>query len=193
MQDMSWLRDRRGTPYKLHGAGFSCGSCILGDVLSWSSIQPGVTRFSPCIDIATQSIAKRRRFGPFCLTLAYNFPSIMYRVLPQGALVACSAKIHQHPEWLLDNRSATLSHFYTGIRGGTTIVESTLGCDRAAIRYSKTPVHFGAHPALSRVVHRWAGSRRWKPRKKKLKKLITNCRLRMGEHQRDSRILKHGF
>ena len=78
MQDMSWLRDRRGIPYKLHGAGFSRGSRTLGDVLSWFSIQPGVTRFSPCTDMSAQSIAKRRHFGSFCLALAYNFPSIMY-------------------------------------------------------------------------------------------------------------------
>ena len=138
MQDMSWLRDRRGIPYKLHGAGFSRGSRTLGDVLSWFSIQPGVTRFSPCTDMSAQSIAKRRHFGSFCLALAYNFPSIMYRALPHGAMVSYSARVHQHHEWLLDEKGASLSYFDTGIRGGTTIVDSMLGCDRAASRDSKT-------------------------------------------------------
>ena len=163
MQDMSLLRDRRGTPYKLHGAGFSRGSRTFGDVLSCSSIQPEVTRFLPCTDMATQLIAKRRHFGSFCLALAYNFPSIMYRAPLQGALVVYSAKVNHHHECLLDNRGASLSHFDTGIRGGTTIVDSMLGCDRAATRDSKIPVHFGAHPALPRVVHLWTGSRRWRP------------------------------
>ena len=81
LKDMSWLRDRRGEAYTLNGADFAISYNYLGETLSWTTLQRGVVLFSPTRDMATQSITKRRHFGSFCLTLFYNFPSLVYRAL----------------------------------------------------------------------------------------------------------------
>ena len=125
----------------------------FGNVLSWSLIQPGVLFFSPCVDMATKSIAKRRHFGYFYLALAYNFSSIMDRALPKRV---CSLT----REGATSSRIATERWRYvrflfdTGVRCGKKKVDSMMGCDRAAIQNSKTLENFGDHPARSRVVHR---------------------------------------
>ncbi|CAI5747023.1 unnamed protein product [Peronospora destructor] len=153
LKDMSWLRDRRGKTYNLNGADFARGHNYLGDTMSWLTVQSGVIRFSPKRAMATQSMAKRRHFGSFCLAIIYNFPSLVYRTIEPGALIAYSAKVHRHHDWLLNGDGISLSHFDTGMDCGVTPVTSMSACDTTASMASGTTVHFGAHPTLTRVVH----------------------------------------
>ena len=79
LRDISWLKDRRGQTYKLNGADFARGKHILVYILSWTTVQSGIVCFSPTCDMATQSTAKRRHFGSFCIALLHNFPALVYR------------------------------------------------------------------------------------------------------------------
>ena len=72
-------------------------------------------------------------------------------------------KVLPYHDWLLDRDDTSISHFDTGIEGGVVSVSSMSSCDTAACLASGTAVHFGAHPTLTRVVHLWAGRRRWRP------------------------------
>ena len=72
LKDLSSLKDRRGNTYSLNGVDFAKGSKYLGDMLTWETIQSGIVRFSPKCDMAPQSMAKRRHFGAFCLSLLFS-------------------------------------------------------------------------------------------------------------------------
>ena len=71
-----------------------------------------------------------------------------------------STKVHQFHDWLLASDGASLKHFDTGMECGVQPVSSVMACDIAASSASGTPVHFGEHPELTRVVHVLAGRRR---------------------------------
>ena len=47
LKDMSWLRDRRGQVYSFNGAEFARGLNLLGDAMSWATIQSVIVRFHP--------------------------------------------------------------------------------------------------------------------------------------------------
>ena len=132
--------------------------------------------FSPTSAMAFQYMAKRRHFGSFCLALLYNFPSLVYRALEHGSLIAYSTKVHQSHDWLLIGDGQSLKHFNTGMESGVKPVASIEACDIAASAASKIPIHFGAHPAITRVVHKWAGRRRWRPQRRKLRQFISRQR-----------------
>ena len=72
-------------------------------------------------------------------------------------------------------------------------VSSMAACDIAASSPSMNLVHFGAHPLLTRVVHLWAGRRRWRPRRKKLKQLISRRRYMEGTRLFEERVAKADF
>ena len=57
---------------------------------------------------------------------------------------------------------------------------SIIGTAIENMDWLKWPI--STHPALSQVVRLWAGSRQWGQQRKKLKKLIANFRLRIGEY-----------
>ena len=193
LKDMSWLRDRQGKAYNLNGADFARNLNYLGETMSWTSLQSGVVLFSPTRDMASQSMAKRRHFGSFCLALLYNFPSLVYRPLEPGSVIAYSTKVHQFHDWLLTGDGKSLIHFDTGMECGVQPVASMEACDIAASTASKSPVHFGAHPALTRVVHMWAGRRRWRPQRRKLKQIITRRRRAVGTRLLDERVATTDF
>ncbi|CAI5723214.1 unnamed protein product [Peronospora destructor] len=119
--------------------------------MSWITIQSGIVWFSPKRDMATQSMAKRRHFGSFCLAIIYNFPSLVYRAIEPGELIAYSAKVHRHHDCILNRDGTSLSHFDTGMKCGVTPVTSMSACDTTASMASGTTVHFGVHPTLARV------------------------------------------
>ncbi|KAI9916916.1 hypothetical protein PsorP6_017134 [Peronosclerospora sorghi] len=73
------------------------------------------------------------------------------------------------------------------------LVSAMSACDAAACLDSGTTVHFGAHPMLTRVLHLWAGRRRWRPQRRKLKRLIARRRGEEGKLGRDERIAKTDF
>ena len=66
-------------------------------------------------------------------------------------------------------------------------------CDTAAYLGSRIAVHFGAHPTHTRVVHLWAGRRRWKPQRRKLKTIISRRRSDAGKRMCDERMQKPDF
>ena len=193
LKDTSWLQDRRGTAYTLSGAAFAQGMTYLGEAMSWTTLQTAIVLFSPTRDMATQSMANRRHLGSFCLALRYNFPSLIYRALEPGSLISYSTKVHQLHDWLLTSEGASLQHFDTGMECGLPSVSSMTAYDIAASSPSGTPVNFGAHPLLTRVVHLWAGRRRWRPHQKKLKQLISWRRYMEGSRLLKKRIVKGVF
>ena len=138
-------------------------------------------------------MAKRRYIGIFCFDLLYNFTALVYRSVESGALNSYSAKIHQYHEWLLDRDSTLISHFDTSIEGGVVPVSSMSACDTATRLDSGTVVHFGAHPTLTRVVHLWAGRRRWRPQRRKLKHIIFRRRSNAGKRMCDERMQQPGL
>ena len=69
-------------------------------------------------------------------------------------------------------------------------VSSMVACYISAYSVSGTPVHFGAHPALTRVVHVLAKRRRWRPQRRKLKQLISRRRRAEGTRLLDERVAK---
>ena len=107
----------------------------------------------PKRDIATHSMAKRRHFGNFCFALLYLFPAFVYRSVKSGMLIGYSKKVHQYPIGLLDRDGTLLSHFNTATSSEVALVSSMSACDTAESLNSKTSVHFGAHPRLTRALH----------------------------------------
>ena len=73
---------------------------------------------------------------------------------------------------------------------GMQPVSSMAACDIAASSASGTPVHFGAHPVLTRVIHIRAGRRRWQPRHQELKQTISRRRFAEGVRLLDDRDAK---
>ena len=71
---------------------------------------------------------------------------------------------------------------------GVKPVSLMAACDIAASSTSGTPVHFGAHPVLKRVFHLWAGRRRWRSQRRKLKQLISRRRYIEGTKLLDERV-----
>ena len=118
LKDMSWLRDRRGTVYTFNGAAFAIGLNDLGETMYWNTLQTCIVLFSPTRNMATQSMAKRRHFGSFCLALLYNFPSLVYRELELGSLIEYSANVHRFHDWLLTSEGTSLQHFDTSMKCG---------------------------------------------------------------------------
>ena len=72
-------------------------------------------------------------------------------------------------------------------------VSSMSACDTAACLDSGIAVHFGAHPTLTSVVHLWAGRRRWRPQRWKLKQIISRRRCDAGKRRCDERMQKPDF
>ena len=72
-------------------------------------------------------------------------------------------------------------------------VSSMSACGTAACLDSGTAVHFDAHPTLTRVVHLWAGRRRWRPQRRKLKQIISRRRSDTGKRMCDERMQKPDF
>ena len=138
-------------------------------------------------------MAKRRHFGPFCLAFLYKFPSLVYRALEHGSLISYSTKGHQFHNWLLTSDGTSYQHFDTGLDCGMQPVLSMAASDIAASSASKTPVHFGAHPILTRIVHLWAGRRRWRPQRRKLKQLISRRHYLEGTIALEKRIATADF
>ena len=64
-------------------------------------------------------------------------------------------------------------------------VSSMSACDTAACLATETAVHFGAHSTLMRVVPIWAGRRRWRPQRRKLKQIVSRRRSDAGKHMCD--------
>lgn len=190
---MSWLRDSRGQTNNLKGVDFARGQRYLSDILSWRNLQSGIVCFSPTRDMATQSMAKRRHFGSFCVALLYNFPTLLYRAIEPSALIATAPAVHLSHDWLLHHDGTMISHFDTGMNCGVQPVSSMSDCDAAAATDSGTPVHFGAHPALTRVVQFWAGRRRWRPQRRKLKLTICQHRRAVGTRILSERGAKEDF
>ncbi|UIZ26809.1 hypothetical protein KXD40_001485 [Peronospora effusa] len=77
--------------------------------------------------------------------------------------------------------------------GGVATVSSMAACNTAAGLDSGTSVHFGAHPTLTRVVHLWAGRRRWRPQRRKLKQIVFRKRRDEGKRICDDRVEKQDF
>ena len=144
--------------------------------------------------MTTQSMAKRRHFGSFRLALLHNLqPSLVYRALKHGFLISHSTKVHQFHNWLLTSEGTSLPTFDTGMECRLQPVSSMTACDIAASSYSGTPVHVGAHPMLTRVVHLWAGHRRWRPLRKKTRQLISRRRYMEGARLLKARVAKADF
>ena len=101
--------------------------------------------------------------------------------------------MHQFHDWLLTSEGTSLQHFDTGMECGLQPVSSMTACDIAASSFSGTPVHFGTHPMLTRVVHLWAGRRRWRPHRNKLKQLIFRLRYMEGTRLLEERVAKADF
>ena len=99
-----------------------------------------------------------------------------------------STKVHQFHEWILASDGASLKHFDTGMECGVQPVSSMVACYISAYSASGTPVHFGAHPALTRVVHVLAKRRRWRPQRRKLKQLISRWLRAKGTRLLDERV-----
>ena len=177
----------------MKSVAFATEQTYLGDTLSWSTVKSGVVRFSTTRDAATQSMAKRRQFGSFCLFLLCNFSSLVYRAMDPLALLAYSSKIHRHHDWLLNRDGRSLYHFDTDMSCGATSVLSTLACNSAASFNSRFLVHFGAHPLLTRVVQLRTSSRRWLPQRKPLKHIIYRRLRQEGNRLRDKRVTKPDF
>ena len=72
-------------------------------------------------------------------------------------------------------------------------VSSMSACDTAACLDSGIAVHFGAHPTLTSVVHLWAGRRRWRPQRWKLKQIISRRRCDAVKRRCDERMQKPDF
>ena len=126
--------------------------------------------------------------------LSLQFPALVYRAIDPGSLLAYSTKVHQYHNWTLNCDGTSLMHFDTGMEGEVTPVSSMSACDIAACRASGIPVHFGAHPALARVVHIWAGRRRWRPHRRKIKQSISKRRCDEGKRllkERDAKLHFH--
>ena len=156
LKDISWLRNRRGTTYTLNGADLAMGLNYLGETMSWTTLKTGIVLFSSMSDMDTQSIENPRHFGFFCFALLFNFPSLVYRVLKTGSLIAYSRRstnsinglsIHSLSE------GTHLQHLDTCMECGMQLVSSMSACDIAASSASGTHVHFGAHPVLTHVFH----------------------------------------
>ena len=142
----------------------------FGEAMSWTILQTGIVLLSPTRDMATQSMAKRRQFGSFCLALIYNFSSLVYRAMEPGSLISYTTKVYQFHDCFLTSDGTSLRHFDTGTDCGIQPVLSMAECDIAASSDSGTPVHFDAHPMPTRFSHRWAGRRQWMPQRRKNKK-----------------------
>ncbi|CAI5704134.1 unnamed protein product [Peronospora farinosa] len=138
-------------------------------------------------------MAKRRHYGTFCLALLYNFLALVYGPVELGSLIAYSTKVHQYHNWLIDRDGTSISQFDTGMAGGVATVSSMAACDTAAGLDSGTSLHFGAHPTLTRVVHLWAGRRRWRPQRQKLKQIVFRKRRDEGKRICDDRVEKQDF
>ena len=67
-------------------------------------------------------------------------------------------------------------------------VQSMIDCDKVATRAYGAPVHFTAHPKLTRIAQIWAGTCRWKPRATLLKKIAARLRAHNGFTTRDRRM-----
>ena len=59
---------------------------------AWCDLLLALYRYGNTVDSEAATL------WSFVLALAYNIFSIMYRALPQGALIAYSAMVHQHYE-----------------------------------------------------------------------------------------------
>ena len=84
LTDIAWLWDLRGKVNNLNGTDFARGKSYLGNIMSWALCQSGIVQFSARLDMATQSMAKRRHFGSFCLALLRNRPGLLTCELNQG-------------------------------------------------------------------------------------------------------------
>ena len=153
LTDMSWLQDRRGKVFNLNGADFTREKNYLSDIMAWALCKSGIVQFSARLDIATQSMAKRRHFGSFCLALLYNFLAPVLRAINPGCLLAYLTKVYRYHDWTLNSKGTLLTHFDTGMECEVTPVSLMSSCDIAVSRERGTPVHFGAHPALTHAVH----------------------------------------
>ena len=114
-------------------------------------------------------------------------------MLEPGSIISYSTKVRQFHDWLLTSEGTSLHHFNTGMECGVQPVSLMTACDIAASSSSGTPVHFGAHPILMRVVHLWAGRQRWRPHRKKLKQLISRRRYIEGTRLIEERVAKADF
>ena len=145
------------------GQIFARGKNHLGKIMSLKLCQSGIIQFLARLDMATQSMAKRRHFGSFCLALLHNFPALVFLAIDPGCLLAYSIKVNRYHDWTLSSEGTLLNHFDAVVECEVTPVSSMSSCDIAAYREGANSVHFGAHPALTRVVPIWAGRRRWRP------------------------------
>uniref|UniRef100_M4BQ96 Uncharacterized protein n=1 Tax=Hyaloperonospora arabidopsidis (strain Emoy2) TaxID=559515 RepID=M4BQ96_HYAAE len=143
--------------------------------------------------MSTASTATRRHFGSFCLTILYNFPQLLFRDLEPGALLAYTLTIHQCHDWVISDDGSMVTHFDAGMPCDSTSVSSMVECDRSATTSCGIPVHFGAHPRLTRVVHLWTGSSRWRPKRKALIKIMTRRLHFQGLRHRDQRATRSDF
>ncbi|CAH0516690.1 unnamed protein product [Peronospora belbahrii] len=97
-----------------------------------------------------------------CLVFMYNFPALLYHALDQGALIAYSAKVHQHHEWILNLCDSHLSHFDMGMADSIEEVHSMLACDRATFLSNRVAVRSGAYSAFHTFLAQLlAGSTLW--------------------------------
>ena len=143
--------------------------------------------------MSTASIAMRSHFGSFCLDILYNFPQLLFRNLEPGALLAYTPRIHQYNDWVISDDRSMVTHFEAGMPCDSTSVSSMFECDRSATTSCEIPVHFGAHPRLTRVVHLWTGSSRWRSKRKALIKIITLRLHFQGLRRRDQRAARPDF
>ena len=157
METMSWLFDRKGRRYQLKYASFARGRATLGDTITWTWAECGEVCFTPTISISLMPVVKRRHFGRFCLVLVFNFPSFLYLPAPSGTLVPLSGSVRRPHKWMLNPRGNMRSHWVSGHLSGTFCVGSMAKCDTIASRLGGSPVLFVDHPALTRIVQRWAG------------------------------------
>ena len=91
---------------------------------------------------------------------------------------------------VISEDGSTVTHFDAGMPCDSTSVSSMFECEHSATTSCGIPVHFGAHPRLTRVVHLWTGSSRWRTKRKALIKIIPRRLHFQGLRRLDQRAMR---